>query len=110
MSGVIEVRTYRAKSGKRAELLAVFAERVLPAQARLGIRVLGPLPSREDDETFVWLRAFPDDASRESLKSAFYGGSEWTNSLAPVVLPLLDKYDAVVVDDSLGLWSVWPAL
>ena len=34
------------------------------------MKKLGPFPSAEDDVTFVWLRAFPDAASREALKGA----------------------------------------
>lgn len=108
MSPVIEVRTYRAKPGKRAELLAILREQAFPVQRRLGVKIAGPLPATEDDVSFVWLRAFPDEASREPLRAAFYQGPEWTGGLEAKVMPLLDEYGAFVVEDAAGLWDGWP--
>jgi len=75
---VIEVRTYRARAGKRERLMAMMRELAFPVHRSLGMRVLGPFPSIEDSVTFVWLRAFPTRVSRDSLKRAFYEGPEWT--------------------------------
>lgn len=108
MNAVIEVRTYRAKPGTRGPLLALLHSDAFPAQRKLGMKVLGPFPSQEDDVTFVWLRGFPDEASREPLKAAFYEGPDWLNGLEAEILPLLDDYSVVVVEDSLDLWSYWP--
>lgn len=108
MSAVIEVRIYRAKPGTRGRLLALLRSDAFPAQRELGMKVLGPFPSQEDDVTFVWLRAFPDEASREPLKGAFYEGPDWLDGLEAQILPLLDDYSAVVVEDSVDLWSCWP--
>lgn len=109
MSAVIEVRTYRAKPGMRAQLLEVLESRAFPVQRELGMKLLGPFPSRQDDVGFVWLRAFPDEASREPLKASFYEGPAWLDGLEAVVMPMLDDHSAVVVDDTLDLWSRWPA-
>jgi hypothetical protein len=72
------------------------------------MRVLGPFPSAEDEDTFVWLRAFPDAASRGPMKAAFYGGRPWREKLEAVMLPLIADCGAVVVEDAVGLWSRWP--
>jgi hypothetical protein len=108
MSPVIEVRTYRAKPGKRTELLAILREQSFPIQRRLGVKLIGPLPATDDDVSFVWLRAFPDEASRGPLKSAFYDGPDWTGELEAKVMPLLDEHRAIVVADTEGLWDAWP--
>lgn len=81
MSAVIEVRTYRAKAGMRAPLLEVLRSRAFPVQRALGIKLLGPFPSREDEVTFVWLRGFPDAPSREPLRAAFYEGADWVGGV-----------------------------
>ena len=81
MKAVIEVRTYRAKSSKRELLLDLLRRRAFPLQRRLGMKILGPFPSQEDDVTFVWLRGFPDEASRDPLKAAFYEGADWQEGL-----------------------------
>lgn len=108
MSPVVEVRTYRAKPSMRAPLLDLLRSRAFPLQRELGMRVLGPFPSQEDDVTFVWLRGFPDEASRTPLKAAFYGGAEWLGGLEAEILPMLDDYAEVVVDDVGELWEGWP--
>jgi hypothetical protein len=49
------------------------------------------------------MRAFPDLASREPMKARFYEGPFWKEELEPVVLPMLDKYEVVLVDAPGGL-------
>jgi hypothetical protein len=109
MSPVMEVRTYRAKPSMRGPLLDLLQSRAFPLHRELGMKVLGPFPSREDDVTFVWLRGFPDEASRAPLKAAFYEGTDWLGGLEASILPMLDDYSAVVVQDTGDLWSRWPA-
>lgn len=108
MAGIIEIRTYRAKPGQRAELLELLSTRAFPLQQNLGMRILGPFSSIEDDVTFVWLRAFPDDASRPGLRAAFYCGEEWLGGLEAATMAMLDEYSAVAVEDAVGLWTRWP--
>jgi hypothetical protein len=67
-------------------------------EIELGISLLGPFPSRDDDQTFVWLRGFPTEGQREPLKAAFYEGVAWTSDLEARVIPLLESYAAVVVN------------
>lgn len=108
MPGVIEIRTYRAQPGGRDELTRLLQDRVFPAQEDVGMRVLGVFPSADDDDTLVWLRGFPDADSRDAMTKVFYGGSEWTDELAGLVLPLIAEHTVVVIDDAPGLWDRWP--
>jgi hypothetical protein len=108
VAGVIEIRTYRAQPGRRDELTEVLQTRVFKLHRDVGIRVLGIFPSAEDSDTLVWLRAFPDAASRETMTKAFYGSAEWTDDLAGVVLPLIADHTAVLLEDAPSLWNRWP--
>lgn len=94
---------------RREPLLELLRLRAFPLQRQLGMKVLRPFPSQEDDVTFVWLRAFPDEASRAPLKPAFYQGTEWLQDLEASILPVLDDYAAMVTQDINDLWSRWPA-
>jgi hypothetical protein len=105
---VIEVRTYRAREGQRERLMSLMREQAFPVQRKLGIRVLGPFPSLEDPVSFVWLRAFPAEASREMMRRAFYEGPEWTEQLEELLMPLLGSYASVLVKDQDRLWQQWP--
>ncbi|MEC3979027.1 hypothetical protein [Amycolatopsis sp. H20-H5] len=99
----MEIRACRAKPSMRAPLLELLCTRAFPIQRRLGIKILGPFP-HQDDGTFVWLRGFPDEASRTTLKAAFYEGPDWLNDPQAQAEQMLDDYDAVVVEE--GVWKL----
>ena len=96
---IIEMRTYKTKPGKRAEFIEIFRTRAVPAHEEIGMKILGPFLSIEDDDTFFFMRGFPDLPSREPLKAQFYDGELWKGELEKTVMPMLKKYEVVVVDD-----------
>ena len=100
---IIELRTYKTKPGRRAELLEVFRAKSTPAHAEIGMKILGPLLSIEDPDTFFFMRGFPDLASREPMKAKFYEGELWKAELESILMPMLEKWDVVLVDDPEGL-------
>lgn len=100
---VIEMRTYKTKPGKREEFLQVFRAQSMPAHAEIGMKILGPLVSIEDPDTFFFMRGFPDLASREPMKAKFYEGELWKRELENVLMPMLEKWDVVLVEDTEGL-------
>ena len=100
---VVEMRTYKTKPGKRGEFLSTFRSQSMPAHAALGMRILGPFPCIDDPDTFFFMRGFPDLASRERMKTEFYEGDLWKSGLEGLLMPLLDTYNVVLVDDPDGL-------
>jgi hypothetical protein len=104
---IIEMRTYKTKQGLRAEFLEIFRTRSVPAHAEIGMKILGPFLSVEDPDSCFFMRGFPDLASREPMKAKFYDGDLWKGELEAIVMPMLEKYDVVVVDDPAGLIR-WP--
>jgi hypothetical protein len=100
---IIEMRTYKTAPGMRSQFLEIFRQRSVPAHIELGMTILGPLVSVDDPDTFFFMRGFPDLASRESLKAKFYEGELWKNELESVLMPILEHYSAVVVDDPDGI-------
>jgi hypothetical protein len=97
---IIEMRTYKTKPGLRSQFLEIFRSKAMPAHAEIGMKILGPFLSVEDPDTFFFMRGFPDIASREPMKAKFYEGELWKGELENVVMPMLEKYEAVVVDDA----------
>lgn len=73
------------------------------------MKILGPFLSVEDPDTFFFMRGFPDIASREPMKAQFYEGKLWKEELENVLMPMIEKYEVVVVDDPEGLlkWTVF---
>jgi hypothetical protein len=100
---IIEMRTYKAKPGRRADFLEVFRSKSIPAHAETGMKILGPFLSVDDPDTFFFMRGFPDVASREPMKARFYEGKLWKCELENILMPMLEKYEVVVVQDSEGL-------
>jgi hypothetical protein len=95
--------TYKTKPGKRSRFLDIFRTKSMAAHAEIGMKILGPFPSVEDPDTFFFMRGFPDMASREPMKAKFYEGALWKNELEQVLMPMLEKYEVVVVEDSENL-------
>jgi hypothetical protein len=97
---IIEMRTYKTTPGMRSRFLEVFHSKSIPAHREIGMKILGPFESIEDPDTFFFMRGFPDQASREPMKAKFYEGALWKGELEKVLLPMLEKYEVVVVQDS----------
>jgi len=100
---IIEMRTYKTKSGKRSEFLEIFRTKSVPAHAEIGMKILGPFLSVEDLDTFFFMRGFPDLPSREPMKAKFYEGKLWKDELENILMPMLEKYEVVLVEDREGL-------
>jgi hypothetical protein len=96
---IVEMRTYKLKPGKRDEFLAIFRTKSVPAHAEIGMKILGPWLSIDDPDTFFFMRGFPDLESREPMKAKFYEGALWKQELEQVLMPMIERYDVVLVDD-----------
>ena len=96
---IVEMRTYKTKPGKRAEFLETFRTKSIPAHTEIGMTILGPFLSVEDPDTFFFMRGFPDLASREPMKAKFYEGNLWKRELEQTLMPMLETYEAILVDD-----------
>ena len=96
---IIEMRTYKTKPGRRSEFIEIFRAKSIPAHTEIGIKIIGPFLSVEDADTFFFMRGFPDLPSREPMKAAFYESALWKEELENIVMPMLEKYEVVVVDD-----------
>lgn len=96
---IVEMRTYKLKPGKRTEFLEVFQTKSVPAHDEIGMKISGPFLSIEDPDTFFFMRGFPDLESREPMKAKFYEGKLWKEELENLLMPMIEKYDVVLVDD-----------
>jgi hypothetical protein len=104
---IVEMRTYKTKPGRRSEFVEIFRSKSLPVHTEIGMKILGPFLSVEDPDTFFFMRGFPDIASREPMKAKFYEGELWKGELENILMPMLEKYEVVVVEDPEGLIH-WP--
>ncbi len=100
---IIEMRTYKTKPGNRLQFLEIFRSKVIPVHNEIGMKILGPFLSVEDPDTFFFMRGFPDLSSREPMKAKFYEGELWKGELENMLMPMLEKYEVVLVEDAEGL-------
>jgi hypothetical protein len=100
---IIEMRTYKTKPGCRSKFLEIFRSKSMPAHAEIDMKILGPFLSVEDPDVFFFMRGFPDLDCREPMKAKFYEGQLWKRELENVLMPMLEKYEAVLVEDPDGL-------
>jgi quinol monooxygenase YgiN len=77
MNGVIELRQYTLKPGRRDELIALFEREFIESQEAEGMDIIGTFRDLDDPNRFVWLRGFPDMEARAKSLAAFYGGPAW---------------------------------
>jgi len=96
---IVEMRTYKTKPGLRSRFLEIFTAKSMPAHADIGMKILGPFLSIEDPDAFFFMLGFPNLESREPMKAKFYEGELWKRELEHVLMPMLDKYEVVLVDD-----------
>ncbi|MGB9195902.1 MAG: NIPSNAP family protein [Terriglobales bacterium] len=96
---IVEMRTYKTKPGTRARFLEIFRTKSMPAHAEIGMKILGPFLSLDDEDTFFFMRGFPDLKSREPMKARFYDGDLWKSELENLLMPMLEEYDVVLVED-----------
>ncbi len=97
---VIEMRTYWTQPGKRDEFLEIFRTRSIPLHREIGMPIVGPFLGLENPDTFFFMRFFPTLESREALKARFYEGEPWTSELEQKLMPLLDRWEVILVEDT----------
>ncbi len=108
---IVEMRTYNTKPGRRAEFLEIFRTRSVPAHAEIGMKIPSVRSSpvrRPPGFVFSSCAHFPILSScASSMKARFYEGELWKGELEAVLMPIIEKYDVIVVDDPAGVIR-WP--
>jgi hypothetical protein len=94
--GLVELRFYTARSGRRDELARYMDEVVIPFNTARGVEVVASLIDEEHEDVYVWIRRFDDEAQRKDRYRAIYEDPEWRDVIGPVVLDLMVLEQAVV--------------
>jgi len=74
---IVELRRYTLHPGARDTLIEIFEQHFIAGQEAEGIALLGRYRDLDNPDLFVWVRGFPDSASRAASLAAFYGGPVW---------------------------------
>ena len=91
-----EIRRYQAQPGRREEWVRYMEDVVIPFQASQGMDVTASFVDAEDEDGYVWIRRFEDEAQSEAVYAAVYEHDRWKNEISPVVYSLLIPSKTVV--------------
>ena len=94
---IYELRIYKVKSGSMDEWVKLFEDKIIPENDKAGIPVRGYFRSVEDEDTFVWIRGFEDEADRQAKREIVYNSELWLTSLKAEALALLEDTSNVTI-------------
>ena len=86
-----ELREYRAKAGQRDNWVKYMEEVIIPFQSSKGMVIVGSWVDQEEDDHYIWMRRFEDDADLERLREAVYESDTWKNEIAPKIPDMLER-------------------
>ena len=86
-----EYRIYECHPGKRDDWVQYMESVIIPFQVSKGMVVAGSFVDEEDDNCYVWMRRFRDEADREALYEAVYQCDGWVNDIAPNIPAMLNR-------------------
>lgn len=104
MSEVVELRQYTLRPGQRDVLADLFMRHFVTGQEAVGMRILGVYYDLDRPDRFVWLRGFPDMATRKAALSRFYFESEvWRAHARAANATMVDTSDVLLLRPLTGV-------
>jgi hypothetical protein len=94
---VIELRQYTLRAGQRDTLIDLFDRHFIESQESAGMTIIGQFRDRQRPDRFVWMRGFPDMASRHDALERFYTGPVWAAHSAAARATMLDTDDVLLL-------------
>ncbi|MGW4847159.1 NIPSNAP family protein [Nocardia brasiliensis] len=95
---VVELRQYTLHPGTRDTMIDLFDRELVETQEAVGMRIVGQFRDEDDPDRFVWIRAFPDMASRDAALNAFYvEGAAWRTHAPAARATMVDTSNALLL-------------
>ncbi len=91
-----ELREYRTLQGKRQDWVNYMEQVIIPFQVGKGMVIVGSFVGQEEDDLYIWIRRFEDDAEKERLYEAVYESDQWKNEIGPKISDMMDRSKIVV--------------
>ncbi|WP_433662125.1 NIPSNAP family protein [Nocardia sp. CA-128927] len=95
---VVELRQYTLRPGTRDVLIELFDRELVETQEAVGMRIVAQFRDEDDPDRFVWVRAFPDLATRGAALTAFYvDGAAWRTHAPAARATMVDTDNALLL-------------
>ena len=91
-----ELRQYRMQEGQKENWVKLMEETIIPFQIAQGMVVIGSFVGEQEEDLYVWIRRFENEAQREQLYARVYQSDTWQNEISPLVADMLDRSKTVV--------------
>lgn len=91
-----ELRRYQTRPGRRDEWVRYMEDVIIPFQVSKGMVITASFVDEDDEDGYLWMRRFEDEAQRERLYAETYDSDRWKDEIAPVVDELLIQEKIVV--------------
>ncbi|MGP8056571.1 MAG: NIPSNAP family protein [Nitrososphaerales archaeon] len=101
-SRILELRQYTLRPGKRDILIDLWERYFVEEQENMGADLVGQFRQENNQDKFVWLRGFPDMATRGRMLAAFYSCPIWIEHRQEANATMVDS------DNVLLLREAWP--
>lgn len=92
MKRLVEIRSYKLKSGATAALHDLFTTRAVPLLREWGTDVVAFGPSSHEADTYFLIRAYDDLADLQTRQDAFYGSDVWRKGPREAILAQIENY------------------
>jgi hypothetical protein len=93
----VEFRQYTLHPGARDVLIDLFEREFVESQEAVGIELIGQFRDLDAPNRFVWLRGYPDLATRVWALQAFYGGPVWADHREAANATMVDSSDVLLL-------------
>jgi hypothetical protein len=94
---IVELRQYTLKPGARDTLIELFEREFVETQEAVDMTLIGQFRDIDRPDRFVWLRGFPDMASRADSLRAFYEGPVWRAHREAANATMIDSDDVLLL-------------
>ena len=97
MKRLIEIRSYKLKTGTVPEFHSIAASRVVPMLRESGMDVVAFGPSFHERDGYFLVRAYNDLADLEAQQNAFYGSAAWRDGPRESIVSRIETYVSTVL-------------
>ncbi len=94
---LLEIRLYKIRPGTREEFHRISVDGTIPLMRGLGITVVTHGPSRNNENGYFLLRAFPSEQERVELSQSLYETEEWAAKYDEPVTAMIEDYATTVL-------------
>jgi len=95
--GVVELRQYTLRPGRRDELIELFEREFVEPQQAAGMALCGLFRDADRPDRFVWVRAFEDMEQRRRALETFYTSSVWLANREAANATMLDSDNVLLL-------------